>query len=146
MVDNSEREKAVLNYLQAYATDNNILCKFFYAGPRDPSLVFKVSRRIGINMNWYNQDEIPFSLGHEIGHMMIDEPDVRSEFTGYKVEVGEEKAANIFSLHLLYDYSCRRGDDFQEPGPFMQAYEIPFDLEEETCKMFSEYLNYTAVC
>lgn len=31
----------------------------------------------------------------------------------------EEEEADLFSLKIIYDYSCKNGDYIQEPGTFM---------------------------
>lgn len=134
----NQNKNDLINYLLNYAMD----CGFGYelihdTDPDDPSFSMKKRKRMAINMNWHNSDEIPFIIGHEIGHLILGEQGVKyySSFSG---QLSEEKPADLYSLNLIYDYSCNRGDGFTEPGLFMQAYGIPRRMEAATKKLFKE--------
>ena len=80
IVDNSERKNRLITYLFNYAFDNDIGYVFYKTNPRYPSLAWKWKREIAINMNWHNQDEVPFTIGHEIGHVMLGGPNTTKLF------------------------------------------------------------------
>ena len=139
VVYNSDREDELINYLFNYAIVRDIGHVCYKVDPYYPSLAWKEKREIGINMNWHNQAEIPFIIAHEIGHIMIGGPSLKQLCcTTYGTDIGEEKSADIYSLHLLFAYSCKQGNDFSEPTSFMQAYGIPSRMSTEASKLFTK--------
>ncbi|WFD52966.1 IrrE N-terminal-like domain-containing protein [Lactobacillus phage P185] len=93
-----------------------------------------------INLNWHNQSELPFIIGHEIGHFILGDKGVLyySSFSGQN---SEEKSADLYSLNLLYNYACSRGQYFEEPGQFLSAYGIPFRMTDATKELFKRNDN-----
>ena len=145
IVDNSERKNRLITYLFNYAFDNDIGYVFYRANPRYPSLAWKWKREIAINMNWHNQDEVPFTIGHEIGHVMLGGPNTKQLCCiAYGTQIEEEKDADIYSLHLLYKYSCAQEDNFYDPLSFVKAHGIPNRMIGEAYKMFAEEEGYDA--
>ncbi|WP_367302028.1 ImmA/IrrE family metallo-endopeptidase [Lactobacillus helveticus] len=140
VVNNNARRNRLITYLFNYAFDNDIgyvFCK--KANPRYPSLAWKEEREIAINMNWHNQDVVPFTIGHEIGHIMLGKPNTKQLCCiAYGAQIEEEKDADIYSLHLLYRYSCGQEDNFYDPLSFVKAYGIPNRMIGEAYKMFAE--------
>ena len=117
----------LIEYLLNYAFDCGIGYKLVHADPYDPSLSLKKHNLMVINLNWHNQSELPFIIGHEIGHFILGDKGILyySSFAGQN---SEEKSADLYSLNLLYDYACSRGQYFEEPGQFLAAYGIPSRL------------------
>ena len=84
----------LITYLFNYAFDNDIGYVFYKTNPRYPSLAWKWKREIAINMNWHNQDEVPFTIGHEIGHVMLGGPNTKQLCCiAYGTQIEEEKDA-----------------------------------------------------
>lgn len=125
----------LIEYLLNYAFDCGIGYKLVHADPYDPSLSLKKHNLMVINLNWHNQSELPFIIGHEIGHFILGDKGILyySSFSGQN---SEEKSADLYSLNLLYDYACRRGQYFEEPGQFMQMYGIPSKMAKATKDLF----------
>ena len=61
----------LIEYLLNYAFDHGIGYKLVHADPYDPSLSLKKHNLMVINLNWHNQSELPFIIGHEIGHFIL---------------------------------------------------------------------------
>ncbi len=125
----------LIEYLLNYAFDHGIGYKLVHADPYDPSLSLKNHNLMVINLNWHNQSELPFIIGHEIGHFILGDKGILyySSFAGQN---SEEKSADLYSLNLLYDYACCRGQYFEEPGQFLSAYGIPSRMAKATKNLF----------
>lgn len=142
----SESEEKLLqndlaNYLLDYAAKNKIKHYIIPGEPRDISFSYKKNRTIIINSNWYSPKEIPFIIGHEIGHVMLhDGPGINfcDYFNG---ENSEEKAADNYSLSLIYHYASNADSSFKEPGDFMNAYGIPYRIEDSVKELFKRNNN-----
>ena len=126
----------LIEYLLNYAFDHEIGYKLVRADPYDPSLSLKKHNLMVINLNWHNQSELPFIIGHEIGHFILGDEGIMyySSFSGQN---SEEKSADLYSLNLLYDYACSRSQYFEEPGLFMSAYGIPSRMLEAVKELFN---------
>lgn len=127
----NELQEALLNY----ALKHDISFTLIKSHPYDPSISFKKIRRMYINTNWHNPNEIPFIIGHEIGHIMIGEQGIMY-FDSFAGQCAEEKPADLYSLNWIYNYSKRKGDYFEEPGIFMQSYGIPWTMAHATKVLF----------
>ena len=125
----------LIEYLLNYAFDCGIGYKLVRADSYDPSLSLKKHNLMVINLNWHNQSELPFIIGHEIGHFILGDEGIMyySSFSGQN---SEEKSADLYSLNLLYDYACSRGQYFEEPGQFLSAYGIPSKMAEAAKDLF----------
>lgn len=125
----------LIEYLLNYAFDHGIGYKLVHADPYDPSLSLKKHNLMVINLNWHNQSELPFIIGHEIGHFILGDKGILyySSFAGQN---SEEKSADLYSLNLLYDYAYSRGQYFVEPGQFLSAYGIPSRMAEAAKNLF----------
>lgn len=125
----------LIEYLLNYAFDHGIGYKLVHADPYDPSLSLKKHNLMVINLNWRNPYELPFIIGHEIGHFILGDKGIMyySSFSGQN---SEEKSADLYSLNLLYDYACSRGQYFEEPGQFLSAYGIPTRMAEAAKNLF----------
>lgn len=130
----------LIEYLLNYAFDCGIGYKLVHADPYDPSLSLKKHNLMVINLNWHNQSELPFIIGHEIGHFILGDKGILyySSFAGQN---SEEKSADLYSLNLLYDYACGRGQYFEEPGQFLSIYGIPSRMAEATKDLFERNDN-----
>ncbi len=130
----------LIEYLLNYAFDHGIGYKLVHADPYDPSLSLKKHNLMVINLNWHNQSELPFIIGHEIGHFILGDKGILyySSFSGQN---SEEKSADLYSLNLLYDYAYSRGQYFEEPGQFLSAYGIPTRMAEAAKNLFDHNEN-----
>ena len=137
MTTAEQNRQELIDWLLAYAKKHEIVVEFVDVNPTYRPLSLKQRRLAIININWYRPEEVPFSIGHEIGHIMLANGDLDSHrnqtFAGHN---SEEDPADIFSVKLIYDYSCRKGDCFEEPGLFMQSYGIPDRVTDITKELF----------
>ncbi|MBW8013960.1 hypothetical protein E0712_05740 [Lactobacillus helveticus] len=139
--DNNSRKNRLITYLLNYAYDHDIGYVLVESEPSNPSFAIKNEREIGINMNWHNHSsEVPFTIAHEIGHIMNGKPNLKQyncclAYGGFD---DEEKDADIYGLHLIYQYSCAQEDNFYDPAAFIRSYAIPERMIEETYKMFAD--------
>lgn len=62
-------------------------------------------------------------------------------YESFSGQNSEENSADLYSLNLIYNYSAKKGDCFQEPGTFIQNYGIPSRMMTATKKLFSNYCN-----
>lgn len=78
----------LIEYLLNYAFDHGIGYKLVHADPYDPSLSLKNHNLMVINLNWHNQSELPFIIGHEIGHFILGDKGILyySSFAGQNSE------------------------------------------------------------
>lgn len=131
----------LIEYLLNYAFDCGIGYKLVHADPYDLSLSLKNHNLMVINLNWHNQSELPFIIGHEIGHFILGDKGILY-YSSFADQNSEEKSADLYSLNLLYDYACRRGQYFEEPGQFLSAYGIPSRMAEGAKNLFERNDNY----
>ena len=130
----------LIEYLLNYAFDHEIGYKLVCADSYDPSLSLKKHNLMVINLNWHNQSELPFIIGHEIGHFILGDEGIMyySSFSGQN---SEEKSADLYALNLLYDYACNNGQYFEEPGQFIQMYGIPERMTTAAKNLFKHNDN-----
>lgn len=134
----NQNRNDLITYLLNYAMKCGYGYELIYdVNPYDPSFSMKKRKRMAINMNWHNQNEIPFIIGHEIGHLILGEQGVKY-YKSYAGQVSEERPADLYSLDLIFDYACKNDQYFEEPGQFMQAYGIPHRMEAATRQLFKE--------
>lgn len=125
----------VIRWLMNYALDHQYGVTFSYAAKNDdPSEAFPEYRTAVINANWKNIDEIPFIIGHELGHLFLGHE--KSEYHSSSVNsIRLEREANEFSLYLLTEYCDLHDIYFYNMYTFAQAFGIPKDcyylLEEQ---------------
>ena len=64
----------LIKWLYSYAFDHKIGVLQITTAKEYSSLADKNKRTIVINNNWKNKKELPFIIGHEIGHIMEGNP------------------------------------------------------------------------
>lgn len=124
----------LIEYLLNYTFDHGIGYKLVHADPYDPSLSLKKHNLIVINLNWHNKSELPFIIGHELGHLILGHK--REEFDESPAKrIRMEKEANEFSLNLLTEYCDLHEICFYNKYSFAHAFGIPkncyYLLEEQ---------------
>lgn len=137
MTTAEQNRQELIDWLLAYAKRHKIIVEFVWVNPTYHPFSLKDHRVAFINMNWHRQEEVPFSIGHEIGHIMLASGEIALNRNQTFVEHNsEEDPADIFSVKLIYDYSCKMGDCFEDPGLFMQSYGIPSRVIDITKELF----------
>lgn len=101
--------------------------------PQTPAACDTETRRIVINTNYYNQNQLPLQIAHEIGHIINgDHSKEVLYFTPTKNKI--EVDANTTAINLLVPYYLNdRPDDYVSVDEFMEMFVIP------------EHLRYVAV-
>lgn len=108
-IENQENYDQLMRWLSNYAFVHHIGVEF---RPDLPSYAPPVSfnypgNLIIMNNNWKPKTEIPFSLAHEIGHVLLEyEPYYKFAYLG---KDKGEYTANNFAIDLLKKY-CREND------------------------------------
>ena len=126
----------LIKYLLKYAFDHGISCALIRREQSYQSVALPDKKLIVINQNSKNKFELPFIIGHEIGHIMNG--DVNGAFYCGKPINSEERLADLYSLNLIYGYASNQFDTFEEPIQFIQQYGIPDRMLEDTYQLFKK--------
>ena len=81
-----------------------------------------------INTNWKDQDEVPFSFAHELGHIMNGDTGIRYYDSG-TINSKSEYHANIFGIKLLLSFCNEHDIHFTNPVKFCEHFGVPFKLD-----------------
>ena len=118
----------VVTFLLNYAFDNNIGTTLFNDYDETwPSVAIPESNMMMINMKWYEQEEIPIMIAHEIGHM-LDDTDCIDYETNNIIKTKSECRASKIGLNLLIDYCHKMDHEFNSIDAFMHQFKIPKNL------------------
>ena len=95
-------KEELIEYLLNYAFKQSLSYILVKGEPYDPALSFKNAHKMVINTNWYNPNELPFIIGHEIGHLMLGDSGI-AYWPSFSGQNSEEEEADLFSLKIIYD-------------------------------------------
>ncbi|QHJ84389.1 MAG: hypothetical protein [Bacteriophage sp.] len=126
----------LIKYLLKYAFDHGISCALIWKEQDYQSVALPEKKLIVINQNCKNKYELPFIIGHEIGHI-INGDDNEKFYCGNSIN-SEERLADLYSLNLIYDYASSQFDTFEEPIQFIQQYGIPERMFKDTVELFEQ--------
>ena len=126
----------LLKYLLKYAFDHGISCALIRREQSYQSVALPDKKLIVINQNSKNKFELPFIIGHEIGHIMNG--NVNGAFYCGKPVNSEERLADLYSLNLIYGYASNQFDNFEEPVQFIQQYGIPDRMLDDAYRLFEK--------
>lgn len=116
----------VLKWLMNYCYDHGIGVIYDNNLPADaPSDSFSNPRLVIFNDNYKNENEKPFMLAHEIGHII----DGNAEYyhLAYLGMERGEYSANRFAINLLSQYCLDNDIWFETIYQFAKAFGIPKD-------------------
>ena len=120
-----EARNNVIKWLMNKALDHGVGVVFTYVAKKDdPSESFPEYNVAVINANYMNIDEIPFIIGHEIGHLMLNHSK-KKFYASPANRIRMERAANEFSLDLLTEYCDLHEIYFYNALTFAEAFGIP---------------------
>ena len=118
----------VLSWLYDYCSQNDIMIQHInYLGSHAPSMAYTYPRLITFNDSWYNDDEKPFMLAHEIGHVMCGTT-ICYDTQNHKLSISKnecEHDANIFAIKLFKKYCAENGIHYDNAVQFAEAFAIP---------------------
>ncbi|WP_164905644.1 ImmA/IrrE family metallo-endopeptidase [Latilactobacillus sakei] len=129
----------VMDWLFNYAFDNGVSMMFMQLDSYTPPATNVHTKRILMNNNWHNKDELPMQFAHEIGHIMLEQ-----EYSGLLYytpsKFGMEFEANKYAINLLLPFYM----DEKEPGQvniydFMEYFSIPGHLEDAVTEAVKNY-------
>lgn len=124
----------LLTYLFKHAFENKISFALIWKDVNYQSVALPEKKLIVINQNCGNKYELPFIVGHEIGHIMNG--DNNAAFYCGKPVNSEEHLADLYSLNLIYNYAANQFDNFEEPIQFIQQYGIPLRMLDDTIDLY----------
>ena len=118
----------LMEWLINYAFDHHIGVQLTsYLQPHTPSTSYGDYRLVVVNTRWYKHNEVPFSLAHEIGHVINGDRGVHA-YTA-TAETKEEHAANVTGIKLLLAYCQEHDIYFDNPVVFCQQFGAPLELD-----------------
>ncbi|BDZ31271.1 ImmA/IrrE family metallo-endopeptidase [Lactiplantibacillus brownii] len=111
--------------------------------PYTPSLALPEDNRMIINLNWHNHNEIPFSLAHEIGHVVNGDVG-KLYYAPGSFDKRFERQANLTALKLILPLYIDANDGLV-PNNYqtvMDQLQIPQLLENDVKEQFSKLIIY----
>lgn len=124
------------DYLLKLAKSQNIEWEFTKQYSNFVPRAIPDERLIIINSNWRNKNEIPFQIGHEIGHLVHNDTLTRCESP--TAHYPNELSADKYSLKQIFKYNTLQNEIILEPYQFISSYGIPERLYPLTEKLFGE--------
>jgi Zn-dependent peptidase ImmA (M78 family) len=135
----------LISLLLNYAFNNNIGFELTYKLHGDtPSMAITNGRMIIINMNWFNKNEIPFIIAHEIAHVLNG--DVKNNYKNKcnSVTATAENKANLRAVDIIIPmYFELNGDySYRSITPIMEQLCIPQCYYNEVAKLSAQKIWY----
>ncbi|WP_440964307.1 ImmA/IrrE family metallo-endopeptidase [Pediococcus pentosaceus] len=132
----------LITYLCNYAFDHDIgyqLDRISY-DPEDASFYLNLTNTVYINMNYKNEEEVPFQFAHEISHALNGDRG-SNNFSANSVYSKEEYKANKRATKILLEYCDLNGLTFYNSTEFMDAFGIPFKAGYVVDNVFEEKIG-----
>lgn len=128
----------IITWLLNYAFEHGIgVVTTTDLSPDIPSTAFAAERKILINLKWKNPAEIPFSIAHEIGHILNGD-DGKFMLTSVAHSKAEHDA-NIVAFQILREWAESHDVDVSEPYLFMSCFAIPCKLSDQVAEEYARY-------
>lgn len=104
-----------------------------------PSVSSSKKKRIIMNANWKDKNELPFQLAHEIAHVLNhDDCEMAFYHASYSSQERIEREANIGAIKLLLPIFEDMGYE-NNPIKFMQLFHVPNYLFDNVVKVMKTY-------
>lgn len=132
-------EEDLNRYLFRYAFDHGITCVWESLSAHTPPFAVVNYNFVIVNANWYRKTEIPFTIGHEIGHVLNG--DIICNCQNRYAVFPCEQQADRFSFDLIFDYSIKYDSVIIEPGIFLEQYGIPTRMLDYAAIVFTKNRN-----
>ena len=128
----------IISLLANYAFDHGIgVTMSTDLSPDCPSFALANPKNIVINLNWSPRAEIPFSMAHEIGHV-INGDNGHYQLTSVAHSKAEHDA-NIVAFQILREWAESHDVDVSEPYLFMSCFAIPCKLSDQVAEDYARY-------
>lgn len=119
----------LISYLVNYGFDRGISTTLTEKlPPHFPSSASSKYQKVLINMNWYNQWEVPFSLAHELGHLINHDQGI-NYYHSETVHTKTEYQANCTAIDILLKYCHENDIAITNPVTFCEKFGVPANLE-----------------
>ena len=119
----------LISYLVNYGFDRGISTTLTEKlPPHFPSSASSKYQKVLINMNWYNQWEVPFSLAHELGHLINHDQGI-NYYHSETVHTKIEYQANCTAIDILLKYCHENDIAITNPVTFCEKFGVPACLE-----------------
>lgn len=126
-------------FLFQYAKEHGIYCTWESLSDHTPPYAVVNYNFIIVNKNWFRKTEIPFTIGHEIGHILNG--DIICNCQARYAVFPCEKNADRFAFDLIFDYSIKNDKLITEPGIFIEQYGIPVRMLDYAASVFAKNKN-----
>ena len=127
----------IINWLLNYAYDHGIGVVVFHRAPNIPSMASVPDNMIAINMCWEPKSEIPFSIAHEIGHILSGD---NGHFLPTKTAQSQaERRANHQAVKILMKWADSHDVEVTTPQHFSECFGVPNTLSDSINEEFGEY-------
>ena len=127
----------IVNWLLSYAYDHGIGVVVFHRAPNIPSMASKPDNMIAINMSWEPKSEIPFSIAHEIGHIISGD---NGHFLPTKAaQTQAERRANRQAVKILMEWADTHDVEIDTSQRFAECFSVPSTLSDCINEEFSKY-------
>ena len=127
----------IITWLLNYAYDHGIGVVVFHRDSHIPSMASKPDNMIAINMNWKPHSEIPFSIAHEIGHIISGD---NGHFLPTKAaQTQAERRANREAVKILMEWADSHDVEVTTPQRFSECFGVPNTLSDSINEEFGEY-------
>lgn len=128
----------IISWLANYAFDHGIgVTMSTDLSPDCPSFALANPKNIVINLNWSPRAEIPFSMAHEIGHV-INGDNGHYQLTSVAHSKAEHDA-NIIAFQILREWAESHDVAVSEPYLFMSCFAIPCNLSDQVAEEYTRY-------
>lgn len=128
----------IISWLANYAFDHGIgVTMSTDLSPNCPSFALANPKNIVINLNWSPRAEIPFSMAHEIGHV-INGDNGHYQLTSVAHSKAEHDA-NLVAFQILREWAESHDVDVSEPYLFMSCFAIPCKLSDQVAEEYARY-------
>lgn len=126
----------IMEWLCKFAYDHNIEVTIdnVHFSSSVPSSCF--GKHVIINMNWDNEEEIPFIFAHEIGHVLNGNGGVLY-YSTITSQTKIESAANDKAIELIIEYGQEIDELPADYITFMQSYHIPAFLDDKVRQRYN---------
>ena len=106
-----------------------------------PSVSSSKNRRIIMNANWKDKNELPFQLAHEIAHIINNNDcDIAFYHASFSSREMIEREANQTALDLILKISINLGLPF-DSHKFINCFKIPPYLTDKVNELMVSYMK-----
>ena len=117
----------LIDWLCEFSFNNNVGFELKSMDKDMVSFAIPDINMVFININYHNQNEIPFQFAHEIGHV-LDHDTGLNNFSAPSEYIGEEYQANLQAIHIIMKFCEDNNIKIDNYINFMNCFSIPKSL------------------